>query len=109
MKNEEVVIELNSNITEKTNDKREKVKLDIVLKFLFSTSEKVLINLLNGVFDENFNENEVKVSVSNNEFVDSELNIIRGDVFFNILKKSRDKVNYHIEFQTKNDNTMYGY
>lgn len=46
-----------------TNQK-EKVKLDQVLKFLFSTSDKVLVNLLNGVFDANeakelFDEDEI--------------------------------------------------
>ena len=47
---------------------KEKVKLDEVLKYLFSTSNKVLIKLLNGVFDENFNEDEVSLTVANNEF-----------------------------------------
>ncbi|MBW6411564.1 hypothetical protein [Clostridium weizhouense] len=46
----------------------EKVKLDEVLKFLFSTSKKVLVNLLNGIFKENFDTDEVELSVSNNEF-----------------------------------------
>ena len=32
---------------------KEKVKLDEVLKFLFSTSNKVLVKLLNGIFNEN--------------------------------------------------------
>lgn len=48
---------------------KEKVKLDQVLKFLFSTSNKVLIKLLNGVFDEDFDENEVSLTVTNNEFI----------------------------------------
>ncbi|WP_235700110.1 Rpn family recombination-promoting nuclease/putative transposase [Clostridium senegalense] len=99
--NKELLIE-----RQQGNEKKDKVKLDIVLKYLFSTSEKVLIKLLNGVFNENFNVDEVKISVSNNEFVDSDLNIIRGDVFFNMLNQDDSKVNYHIEFQTKNDNTM---
>ena len=43
---------------------KEKVKLDEVLKYLFSTSNKVLIKLLNGVFDENFNEDEVSLTVA---------------------------------------------
>ncbi|MGL5085154.1 MAG: hypothetical protein ACRC68_05470, partial [Clostridium sp.] len=32
--------------------------------------------------------------------------MLRGDMFFDILNKDRNKVSYHIEFQTKNDNTM---
>lgn len=35
---------------------KEKVKLDEDLKFLFSTSNKVLVKLLNGIFEENFND-----------------------------------------------------
>lgn len=88
------------------NNSKEKVKLDEVLKFLFSTSHKVLINLLNGIFNETFNEDEVDLTVSNNEFIEDTLGVIRGDMFFDILKKDTDKVSYHLEFQTKNDNTM---
>ena len=36
--------------------KQEKVKLDEILKFLFNSSEKVLVKLLNSMFDENFKE-----------------------------------------------------
>ena len=85
---------------------KEKVKLDEVLKFLFSTSNTVLLKLLNGVFEEDFEPEEVELTVSNNEFVEDDLGILRGDVFFDILNKDSNKVSYHIEFQTKNDNTM---
>ena len=85
--------------------KRE-VKLDEVLKFLFSTSNKVLVKLLNGIFNENFSVDEVELTVSNNEFVEDDLGILRGDMFFDILNKDYNKASYHIEFQTKNDNTM---
>lgn len=85
---------------------REKVKLDEVLKFLFSTSNKVLIKLLSGVFEEDINEDEVELTVTNNEFIEDDLGILRGDMFFDILNKDRKKVSYHIELQTKNDSTM---
>ena len=58
---------------------KEKVKLDEVLKFLFSTSNKVLVKLLNGIFNENFSVDEVELTVSNNEFVEDDLGILRGD------------------------------
>ena len=76
------------------------------MKFLFSTSNKVLVKLLNGIFNENFNVDEVELTVSNNEFVEDDLGILRGDMFFDILNKDYNKASYHIEFQTKNDNTM---
>ena len=84
----------------------EKVKLDEVLKFLFSTSKKVLVNLLNGIFEENYHSDEVKLSVSNNEFVMDTFDTIRGDVFFDILNSESEKISYHLEFQTRNDSTM---
>lgn len=84
----------------------EKVKLDEVLKFLFSTSKKVLVNLLNGIFQENYSSDEVKLSVSNNEFVMDTFDTLRGDVFFDILNSKSNKISYHLEFQTRNDSTM---
>ena len=88
------------------NKTKEKVKLDEILKYLFSTSNKVLVKLLNAIFEEDFKENEVNLTVSNNEFIEDTLGVIRGDMFFDILKRDNNKISYHLEFQTKNDNTM---
>jgi len=88
------------------NKTKEKVKLDEILKYLFSTSNKVLLKLLNAIFEEDFKENEVNLTVSNNEFIEDTLGVIRGDMFFDILKRDNNKISYHLEFQTKNDNTM---
>ena len=87
-------------------EKKEAVKLDEVLKSLFSTSKKVLINLLNGIFDENFHEDEVGITIANNEFIKDSYEVIRGDMFFEIQDSDNKKMYYHIEFQTRNDNTM---
>ena len=57
------------------------------MKFLFSTSNKVLVKLLNGIFNENFNVDEVELTVSNNEFVEDDLGILRGDMFLIFLIK----------------------
>ena len=91
-----------------TNDKKESVKLDQVLKFLFNTSNKVLVNLLNGLFEESFDENEVNITVSNNEYIEESLDVLRGDMFYTASdnQNSDKKASYHIEFQTKNDSTM---
>ena len=88
------------------NKTKEKVKLDEILKYLFSTSNKVLVKLLNAIFEEDFKENEVNLTVSNNEFIEDTLGVIRGDMFFDILKRDNNKISYHLEFQTKNDNSM---
>ncbi|MDY4574545.1 MAG: hypothetical protein SPD90_05765 [Intestinibacter sp.] len=52
---------------------KEKIKLDEILKRLFTTSDKVLIKLLNAIFEENFNPDEVSVSITNSEFIDETL------------------------------------
>ena len=97
------------------NHTKEKIKLDEILKFLFSTSHKVLINLLNGVFEESLNADDVELTITSNEFIDEDLGVYIGDMFFSILKSNSEKLSYHLEFQTKNDNTMvirmfeYGY
>ncbi|MGM9535173.1 MAG: hypothetical protein ACI3VR_07970 [Intestinibacter sp.] len=90
---------------------KEKIKLDEILKRLFTTSDQVLIKLLNAIFEENFNPNEVSVSITNSEFIDETLDVLRADMIFKVFEKGnsnfdKNKMNYHIEFQTKNDNTM---
>ncbi|MGL5577352.1 MAG: hypothetical protein ACRDCW_17580 [Sarcina sp.] len=87
-------------------DKKESVKLDQILKYLFNTSNKVLVKLLNGLFDENFDEDEVEITVSNNEYIEESLDVLRGDMFYSALDSKGKKASYHIEFQTKNDSTM---
>ena len=71
---------------------KEKVKLDEVLKFLFSTSNKVLVKLLNGIFNENFSVDEVELTVSNNEFVEDDE--ILGEDFHKILLAIQNLIEY---------------
>ena len=52
--------------------KQEKVKLDEILKFLFNSSEKVLVKLLNSMFNENFKED---VSVTSTSIIQFEKEI----------------------------------
>ncbi|MBZ9633429.1 hypothetical protein [Clostridium sp. FP1] len=87
---------------------KEHVKLDEVLKSLFSTSHKVLLEFLNSIFDENYCSEEVEILVGNGEFSleNSNYDFIRGDLFLNLLTNKETSANYHIEFQTKNDTTM---
>ena len=39
------------------------------METLFSTSQKVLVGLINGIFGEEFCAEDVKLTVGNNEFV----------------------------------------
>ena len=84
---------------------KEKVKLDEVLKFLFSTSNKVLVKLLNGIFNENFSVDEVELTVSNNEFVEDDLGIlIKKGESKNFTKKI--KVNEDIKLPVKKGSVL---
>ncbi|KLU59918.1 hypothetical protein CEB3_c40520 [Peptococcaceae bacterium CEB3] len=83
----------------------ERVKLDEILKSLFTVSGKVLINMLNSLFKENYAIEATEVSFGSNEFVDDEYNILRGD-FFLKLGDADKSGHYHIEIQTLNDDSM---
>ena len=84
---------------------RDRVKLDEILKLLFTVSSKVLINMFNSLFKENYAAETTEVSFASNEFVDDAYNVLRGDLFLNL--RDADKVNhYHIEIQALNDDSM---
>jgi len=85
--------------------KREAIKLDVLLKDLFSVTKRALIQLLNGVFDEDYDEYEVDITITNNEFVGSDLENLRGDILY-VINRNGEKVTYHIEFQLSKDNKM---
>jgi len=85
--------------------KREAIKLDALLKDLFSVTKRALIQLLNGVFDETYDESQVDITITNNEFVGSDLENLRGDILY-VINRNGEKVTYHIEFQLSKDNKM---
>lgn len=93
----------------------ERIRLDEIIKALFTTSNGVLLRLLNGIFDENFMEDEVEISMENKEFSkvnyeDKEIpsiDLLRADFLSGFTEKVNNKKHYyHIEFQIKNDNNM---
>src|SRR5665648_1300997 len=75
------------------------------MKSLFTVSSKVLINMLNSLFKENYEAEATEVSFGSNEFVDDEFNILRGDLFLKLSKADKSN-HYHIEIQTLNDDSM---
>ena len=83
----------------------EKIKLDQKMKVLFKLSKKVIVNLLNALFNEEYDYNEVSIEYSNSEFVDDDFDRICGDIFITVRTKNKS-FSYHIEFQTLNDNSM---
>ena len=88
----------------KNNDEN-RVQLDEVLKSLFNVSKKVLVEMMNSLFHEDYDIDNTEVTFENNEFITDEYDIIRGDLFFKISDNNKP-YHYHIELQTKNDKTM---
>ena len=82
-----------------------RVKLDEVLKSLFNVSKKVLLEMMNSLFHEDYDIDNTEVTFENNEFVTDDYDIIRGDLFLKISNDNKPH-HYHIELQTKNDKTM---
>ena len=74
----------------------ERVKLDEILKSLFTVSSKVLINMLNSLFKENYAAEATEVSFASNEFVDDAYNILRGDLF-NAIRWKKSKIERTIQ------------
>ena len=78
---------------------KERVKLDEVLKFLFSTSHQVLVKLLNGIFDEDFKIEEVELAVSNSKLAYEakqlfEEDEILGEDFHKLLLAIQNLIEY---------------
>ena len=91
---------------ETPEDKR--IKLDQIIKLLFNVSHTTLVNTLNGLFNENFNPDDVNVKINktSTEFVPDNLDIIRADSFFK-LEANGKPYHYHIEYQlNSNDITI---
>jgi hypothetical protein len=87
------------------NNRKERLKLDQIMKVLFKLSKKVMIDLMNGLFDEDFKHDEVTIKYENTEFIRDDFERIIGDIFISICKKTHT-YHYHVEFQTTNDNSM---
>lgn len=81
------------------------LQLDEIMKSLFVVSKNVLLEMMNTLFHENFNQEETEISFESNEFVTDAYDIIRGDLFLRI-HKAQKTCHYHIELQTTNDQDM---
>ena len=83
-----------------------RVKLDQVLKALFSVSVPVMITMLNSLFHEDYPPGETELTVTSNEFILDEYDLIRGDLFFKLQALPAGPRHYHIDFQTTYDQAM---
>ncbi len=85
---------------------KEKLKLDQMMRVLFRLSKRLTIQLINGLFDEHFsNEEVVSIHYGNSEFVMDKYDSIVGDLFLKLVT-ARGTFQYHVEFQTLNDQSM---
>ena len=94
--------------TENNKPEKERIRLDEIIKLLFNVSKQTLVNTLNGLFNEQFNSDDVdiKISKTSTEFVPDNLDIIRADSFFK-LEAANKPYHYHIEYQLNaNDMTI---
>ena len=82
------------------------VKMDEILKVLFGVSKKVLLAMLNSLFEENFDAESTSITYENSEFVSDDYDIIRGDLFLKLQADPDKPYHYHIEFQTRHEAGM---
>ncbi len=86
--------------------KKEKLKLDQMMRVLFRLSKRLTVQLINGLFVERFATGDVKaIHYGNAEFILDEYERIVGDLFLK-LDTRRGLFHYHVEFQTLNDQSM---
>ena len=83
----------------------QRIKLDEILKSLFAVSKKVLMKMMNGLFEEKYDLESTEITFENNEFITDNDDIIRADLMFRLINQKKP-YHYHIELQTKNDSTM---
>ena len=90
----------------KSTPHSERIKLDQILKLLFNLSKPTLINVINGLFGENYTINDdVGVVKTSTEYVKQSLDIIRADLFLRVTTKEKS-YDYHVEFQLTTDNMI---
>ncbi|MHC6179204.1 hypothetical protein ACYUJ6_05025 [Clostridium sp. JNZ X4-2] len=79
--------------------KNQEVKLDGILKALFSTSHQVLIKFTNKMFDVNYDDNDVIIIPGKTKFPleDFDYDFIKADLILNFSRKKKKTI-YHIEF-----------
>ncbi|MDQ8738682.1 hypothetical protein [Paenibacillus sp. LHD-38] len=76
------------------------------IKLLFShLSKQPRIDLLNGLFHENFTVDNCEIIPGSTEFIDSNLDKSAADYLVHVKQEGETK-KFHIEFQTQNHSTM---
>ena len=103
----------NGNTKEKEDNKQTKeIKMDEIMKLLFSVSNPLIIRIINYFFNENYDENQdYPVVYTNKESVSEDLKLSIADMIIEVTAVPR----FHFEFQLDQKNSMilrmfeYGY
>ncbi|MBP1993333.1 hypothetical protein [Paenibacillus eucommiae] len=91
---------------QETGHRHEKIKLDQTLQQLFKLSNKVTIQLINGLFGESFYELDVTdIHYEDSRFTLDNLERLEADLYIT-LRTRAGVFRYHIEFQTLKDSSM---
>ena len=88
-------------------ERRESVKLDAIVKLLFSVSKPLLVNAINGLFNTTYDPDETDVDVikTATEYAKKDMSLIRADLFIQVRADGKS-VDYHLEFQLAADSRM---
>jgi hypothetical protein len=81
------------------------LKMDGIMKTMFQLSAKLLIYLVEAVFDHHFDPKETTVDLGNTELSGLAFSAIRGDLFVTLTDKTKS-ITYQFEFQTDYDGKM---
>lgn len=82
-----------------------RIKLDQIMKVLFRLSDRLTIELINYLFDEQFTVETATIHETNTESFDDGYDRIIADLCV-VVTTNRQTYRYHIEFQTNNDTLM---
>ena len=97
-----------------TPPKDNRIHLDEIAKFLFSTSEQLVISFVNGWFGMNYDPGTISLSLTVNEFIQN-FDSTRADIVIIASEKEIKRDIFHLEVQVKDDSEMsirmfnYGY
>lgn len=86
-------------------DKKERLKLDPMLKMLFRLSDKLTLHMISYFFGDDYAGEDVSIVYNDQESISEDFERRIGDLFMTI-QNEKHKQHYHIEFQTHNDSAM---
>ncbi|MDF2938037.1 MAG: hypothetical protein K0Q90_3410, partial [Paenibacillaceae bacterium] len=78
-------------MADKRKKPREQVQLDRIMRLLFHLSHKTVIRLINGLFDEGFDPEQVKLAYGNGNMTGNDLSRLEADLVLTVETVSGSK------------------